>query len=387
MEIQASFYLRDDVKSTEELADFLKDHGEEPHIGMGAFASLASLYSIQESSAAKITAERLTAGREGALESFHQRLRDSKALMADDLVFLCHSGNATGTQGLPQYGLAKNSKHILLDDFQNIRPQQYEFLSRLLPDDGSMLIAVDPDQAVQNWRGGEPHHIDQVLLQSPGAELFQFKKNYRGTRPLVEITNRLSSEPSKPAATPIPRGYQVVKPGLIRIDGTVEEMDEYILSQIETAVNWGHSHSEIACLSRHLSTLTRLATKCDEREIPCLLYASNRNDELNGYRLNAVSLSTIEAAQGEEWRTVWVVYVNDSIIPGPIPEPHTRRLEERNVVCSWCVRRGQRRICSFATLPTSPPGSAWPPLALSVSWEGLVEESVVRPGEPEIPAN
>ena len=265
--------------------------------------------------------------------------------MIDDLVFLAIQAILRDSTAASDWA-DKNCKHILLDNFENAKPIWYHFLSRLLPSDGSMMIAVDPGQAVQNWRGGQYHLINQVLSESPDAQVLQLKTMYRGTRPLIEIANRLSSgdRTNTSAAKRIARRYPTSKPESIRIDGSLEDMDEYIVDQIEIAVNLGQSYSDIACLSRRLSTLRRLAAKCDEREIPYLLYASNGVDMSYGYRLNAVSLSTIDAAQGEEWQTVWVVDVNDGIMPGPGPENHTRRLDEERRMFTVCATRASEDL-------------------------------------------
>lgn len=381
------FNAWDGAEVTAELSALLGNQGTESQGGIGAFASLAALYSPRDASASKIMAERLLPGWDEIIKSFHERLVERDALMTDDIVSLAILAMEKDKKATSDWARV-NCKHILLDNFENAKPLWYNFLSRLLPSDGSMMMAVDPGQAVQSWQGGEPNFVEAILAEWPTTQVVELQTNYRGTRPLMEIANRLSPSPRTPNsdAPRVMRRNPEPKPELIRINGSLDEMDEYIVDQIEIAVKLGQSYRDIACLSRRLSTLRRLEAKFEKREIPCLTYASNRSDKLYGYRMDAVSLSTFHAAQGEEWKTVWVVDVNDGIIPGPIPESFARQMDEERRLFRVSATRAKKDLFLCYTVDVSE-GFGPAPTRFLDELEGLLEEITVHTEEPEMHAN
>ena len=381
------FNAWDEVKVTAELSALLGNQRTESQGGMGAFASLAALYSPRGASASKIMAERLIPGWDEIIKSFYERLPERDAFMTDDIVALAILVMEKDKKATADWA-RENCKHILLDNFENAKPQWYNFLSRLLPSDGSMVMAVDPGQAVQSWQGGEPNFVEAILAERPTTEVVELQTNYRGTRALKEIANRLSASPRTPNsdAPRVMGSNPEPKPELIRINGSLDEMDEYIVDQIEIAVKFGQSYRDIACLSRRLSTLIRLEAKFEKRGIPYLIYASNRSDKFYGYGLDAVSLSTFHAAQGEEWEMVWVVDVNDGIIPGPIPESFARQMDEERRLFRVSATRAKKDLFLCYTVDVSE-GFGPVPTRFLDELEGLLEEITVRTEEPEMHAN
>ena len=283
---------------------------------------------------------------------------------------------------------SENCRHILCDNFENAKPMWYRFLSLLMPFDGSMIMAVNPSQSVRGWLGGQPRMIRQILAEVPGSEVLNLKINYRSAEPLLAIANRLSPEDQayKAMYTHIFRGLPYPKPVLMRIDGSLDEMDECIIDHIVLDVSLGYSYSDVACLSRRLSTLRRLATKCESRGIPYRVYSANRCEEMRGPEGPAVTLSTIHAAQGEEWKIVWVVDVNDGIMPGPIPEPNTRWTDEERCLFHVCATRATEILC-FCYAADRASGFGITPSRFFDDLMELLEHFVVQVDEPEAPVN
>ncbi|MEQ3551489.1 ATP-dependent DNA helicase [Pseudonocardia nematodicida] len=53
-------------------------------------------------------------------------------------------------------------RHLLVDDAQDLDPQQMELVAALAADAGSTLLAGDPDQAVLTFRGADPQGLNAV---------------------------------------------------------------------------------------------------------------------------------------------------------------------------------------------------------------------------------
>ena len=82
------------------------------------------------------------------------------------------------------------TRNLLVDDFENIAPAEYELVTRLIGHEQSVTVATDPDQRIYDWRG---------LLPDPSAK---FAEDYpNATRYEFEV----SSPSPKPGTSPSPK--------------------------------------------------------------------------------------------------------------------------------------------------------------------------------------
>ncbi len=85
-------------------------------------------------------------------------------------------------------------EHVLVDEFQDTNPVQYELLHLLAPPPKSNLVVVgDDDQSIYRWRGADVDNIlgfPEIYL---GAKVVKLEQNYRSDQTILEAANAVIS--------------------------------------------------------------------------------------------------------------------------------------------------------------------------------------------------
>ena len=318
--LRQELQLWDSRDSMRELTNLVGEQGEMQSSGMGALPEIAELYGRDpENQDIRALVKSSFSNWEDSIKRYHETRRDQQAFQEDELVSLAMEAINTNPKAALDWGAA-NSLHVVCDDMQNFKPRWWKFISSLVPTNGSITATIDPNQVVHQSKAAYEETWNAFAAQSPGRREHVLTINYRSTESLVELTNQLllntrllQSAAQRPGQhSPLAR-----RPTLVRVGGGVENLDEWIIHNIEWWFQRGCRYDEMACIARRRSTLVRLAQKCEAKGIPVRL-ASNNDCHEDGLGGQELTLSTIHAAQGREWRMVWVVDVNSEVMPGPI---------------------------------------------------------------------
>ena len=143
------------------------------------------------------------------LDIFSKTFGHFRALaVRDDALFLDELNRQTrllfdeGGLTVPElyYRLAMRLKHILIDEFQDTSPLQwdnlYPMIEEVLSTDGSLFCVGDKKQAIYRFRGGDATLFDTVKERFRGTNLTleYLRQNYRSLKEIVAFTNDIFSE-------------------------------------------------------------------------------------------------------------------------------------------------------------------------------------------------
>jgi ATP-dependent exoDNAse (exonuclease V) beta subunit len=126
-----------------------------------AAAELAPLYDAEAEAMGRL-AERFD-------RAYSHRQREEGAYRFDDLTHRLAARPGLASSGDMGYRLDHRVGHLLLDEFQDTSPPQWDALrplaDRLMerrPEDSAAVIVADPKQSIYGWRGADPSLVDRV---------------------------------------------------------------------------------------------------------------------------------------------------------------------------------------------------------------------------------
>src|SRR5690606_16253334 len=81
-------------------------------------------------------------------------------------------------------------RHVLVDEFQDTNPSQWELLRHLAPPPASSLVVVgDDDQSIYRWRGADVDNILSFPKQYPAARVVKLEQNYRSDPAILDAAH------------------------------------------------------------------------------------------------------------------------------------------------------------------------------------------------------
>lgn len=81
--------------------------------------------------------------------------------------------------------------YILIDEFQDINPIQYEIVKKLSGGSANIFAVGDEDQSIYSFRGSTPDIMRIIREDYPDLTLYYLQNNYRSVKEIVELGNRL----------------------------------------------------------------------------------------------------------------------------------------------------------------------------------------------------
>ena len=92
---------------------------------------------------------------------------------------------------------SRRYEHILVDEFQDTNDSQEKVISLLSRPDTCVYVVGDPDQTIYTWRGADQNIILNFPLSHPGTEDVFLSRNYRSTKNILDVANKLIAHNKK----------------------------------------------------------------------------------------------------------------------------------------------------------------------------------------------
>lgn len=190
--------------------------------------------------------------------------------------------------------------HLLVDEFQDIDDNQYEFFQLLNPQ--NYFYIGDDYQNIYAWRGANIEHFYE-LYEDDETTVYMMANNYRTAR---EIIKYASTFISKIKNTIIKR----VK--CLQESGDVIHLKTFDKDFIINYITGDKKYGEWFILTRTNSQINLMLNLLKSKNIPCDTFKKSEldNEELkNRLKENTVKILTVHSAKGLENEKVVVVGV------------------------------------------------------------------------------
>lgn len=227
------------------------------------------------------------------------RLRSEHGWMrfSDVTRVLARFGHAAES-GRLDFRMDTSIRHLLLDEFQDTSPDQWQILKRLalaIPakrEDSSFFCVGDTKQAIYGWRGGVAAILDAVQNTIEGVSPESLDISYRSSSAVISTVNRLFQFVGRHqnldlyadaclkwcSAFPAHSTVHDDRPGFVQMrtspDFTSDSTDEprlawyqWVADQIGT-LHQQSPHAEIGVLTRTNATVARLVHELALRGVP-----------------------------------------------------------------------------------------------------------------------
>ena len=122
-------------------------------------------------------------------ERYDKLLRQEHRLDFDDMMLLCHRLLQKRPDILEEY--RKNIEHVLIDEYQDINPIQYQLVKKIIEPHRNLFVVGDDDQSIYGFRGCDPGIMLGFKQQFPDGKIITFPINYRCTQAIVDAANKV----------------------------------------------------------------------------------------------------------------------------------------------------------------------------------------------------
>ncbi|MFB6355408.1 MAG: ATP-dependent helicase [bacterium] len=122
-------------------------------------------------------------------ERYQEHLEENNAYDFGDLicepVYLLRRNETVRTRWQDKF------EHMLVDEFQDTNPAQYEFAQLLSDRHRNIAVVGDDDQSIYSWRGADVTNIMNFEQDFPETKTIRLEQNYRSTQPILEAAHNI----------------------------------------------------------------------------------------------------------------------------------------------------------------------------------------------------
>lgn len=280
LDISPQYTIWDRTQASEAILSIIDTNKDTFQIGHMEINQLLQWNSLAQAKTPEETTPPSTAIWLDLLRLYSQEKRRQNTLDLDDLI-------PTAIRALEQNPEVRASwnrtrtRHLLVDEFQDITPSQYRLLNLMTGPTRSITIASDPNQNIYSWRGSDAELLAQFRLAYRDTQVHVLRINHRSTQTITEAAASLTDHPDMTGLqnafqTPIrPTGPY---PTLLDFSGQHHTMDQYVIDQAKSFHQQGLPYEDMAFIYKHHATPNRLQTPLAAAAIPYTVLGQPRRN-------------------------------------------------------------------------------------------------------------
>ncbi len=207
--------------------------------------------------------------------------------------------------------LEKPFTHIIVDEAQDLSKAQILVISQIVSDE-TKSISIIADAAQRIYKSG--FTWGEVGLNVKGGRTIEFKKNYRNTVQIVRAAlSLLQKEDDKSDFTTVETARSGEAKPIVGFFTDWNSQCIYLLDQLNKLKREGHINSTVILHRSHIGI----------RNIKDFLVSKNfeiqellKTEDID-FESDSIKLCTLSSVKGLEFENVFIIDLNDNIIPYP----------------------------------------------------------------------
>ena len=132
-----------------------------------------------------------------AYADYEAAKRKRRVLDFDDVLATCYSSMISRSDVAAAHRW--RHQHLVVDEFQDVNPLQFELLKSWIGDDSTLVVVGDPDQAIYGWNGADPDFINEIQHHIPGCAVLHLRTNFRSTPEILSAAGRVLDRDPQPS--------------------------------------------------------------------------------------------------------------------------------------------------------------------------------------------
>lgn len=168
---------------------------------------------------------------------------------------------------------AKRFWYVMVDEFQDISEEQFQFIT-ILCGNGNLMAVADDDQAIYKFRKGDSKFIRELDRYYPDCKTYVLRDNYRSRPEIVNVSKQLIEANKERTRKEVQSTRE--KGGKVSVLPSAGK--EQIEQAVKGALDAGFGYGDIAIIASKNRTLEAVEATC---EFPSVLQKNYlRNDLL-----------------------------------------------------------------------------------------------------------
>ncbi|WP_418969763.1 ATP-dependent helicase [Alloscardovia omnicolens] len=244
----------------------------------------------------------------------------------------------------------QDMRHITIDEYQDVSAVQHRVLNLWLGDNRDICVVGDPAQTIYSYAGASSYYLLNFAQEfAPLTQDIELNTDYRSSANIVDYANAVLED------SPDNEDYiELVthnEPGP-RVNVARFTSDDEELRGIASRIQWhcarGTRIDDIAILTRTRARAREMARVCKEQGLEVNVKLDNDEVILSGAsHESAVTISTIHAAKGLEWGTVFIPDCfegNIPFLPDAASASDVEQIEEERRIFYVALTRGIHQV-------------------------------------------
>ncbi len=226
------------------------------------------------------------------MQEYKMRKSIQRKLDFDDLILVCTEKLLQDKRELEYW--QSRFQYILIDEFQDINPSQYQLVRLLALPQNNLFVVGDDDQSIYHFRGSDPSFMLEFTKKYPDAKQVILNLNFRSTEQIIQASNQIILENTKRipkgSIESQKKGSEVICHGF----QSQEEEIQNILKMIQQMI-CVRNPGEIAVLFRTSSAFEQIAVQLGACQIP--FYSSEKITDRYSHFIADILLAYLKFAQ------------------------------------------------------------------------------------------